>query len=154
LPVPPRLSLSGAAGPVQCKGNPVNLEQIAELLEATEIVPVTHGDARIESAWGTDLLSEVLAFALPGSFLLTALTNAQVVRTAELTELAGVCFVLGKCPAPDVVALARRSGVPMLMTELGMFEACGRLYAAGLRGSETTRHEERQPSPTPAGTGV
>ncbi len=34
----------------------------------------------IECAYGADLMSDVLAFARPGSLLLTGLTNIQIVR--------------------------------------------------------------------------
>ena len=93
-------------------------------------------DREVRSCHASDLLSDVLTFRGPGSLLLTGLTNAQVIRTAEMSDFAAICFVRGKKPQPDTVQLAEEKGVPLLATRLSMFEACGRLYAKGLRGSD------------------
>ena len=52
----------------------------------------------IECAYGADLMSDVLAFARPGSLLLTGLTNIQIVRTAQMLDLPSVVFIRGKKP--------------------------------------------------------
>ncbi len=85
-------------------------------------------------------MSDVLAFTRPHSLLLTGLTNPQVVRTAEMAELAAVCFVRGKVPEAETVSFAADEGIPLLRTRLPMFESCGRLHALGLAGcSEVVR---------------
>jgi len=50
----------------------------------------------IEYAYGADLMSDVLAFARPGSLLLTGLTNIQIIRTAQMLDIPAVVFVRGK----------------------------------------------------------
>ena len=50
----------------------------------------------IECAYGADLMSDVLAFARPGSLLLTGLTNIQIVRTAQMLDLPSVVFIRGR----------------------------------------------------------
>ena len=79
-------------------------------------------------------MSDVLAFTHPGTLLLTGLTNPQVVRTAEVAGIVAVVFVRGKVPPPETVALAEERGIPLLATHHSLYEACGRLYAAGLPG--------------------
>ena len=79
-------------------------------------------------------MSDVLAFVRPGSLLLTGLANPQVVRTAEMAELTAVCFVRGKQPDPETVDLAAEKGIPLLRTQLCMFESCARLHARGIVG--------------------
>jgi len=44
-------------------------------------------------------------------------------------------YVRGKRPADKVVDLARAKKIPVLLTTLGMFESCGILYNAGLKGA-------------------
>ena len=83
-----------------------------------------------------DLMSDVLAFAEPGSVLLTGLCNPQVVRTVEMADMAAIIFVRGKHPPPQTVALAKEKGLPLATTSLTMFEACGRLHQAGARGCD------------------
>jgi hypothetical protein len=82
-----------------------------------------------------DLMSDVLAFARPDSLLLTGLTHPQVVRTAEMAGILALVFVRGKNPPPETAALAAEVGIPLLGTRYKMYEACGRLYAAGLPGT-------------------
>jgi hypothetical protein len=89
-------------------------------------------DLEIRSCHASDLLSDVLTFRGPGSLLLTGLTNAQVIRTAEMSDFVAICFVRGKKPQPETVQLAKDKMIPLFVTALSMFESCGRLFAEGL----------------------
>ncbi|MCI9625761.1 MAG: hypothetical protein HFI90_03145 [Clostridia bacterium] len=88
----------------------------------------------INTACGSDLMSDVLAYVKDQSLLLTGLINSQVIRTAEMMDIIAICFVRGKSPAEDVISLAKQKGVIILATDLPMYPACGRLYQKGLRG--------------------
>ncbi len=85
-------------------------------------------------ACGADLMSDVLAFTHAGTLLLTGLTNPQVIRTAEVAGIRAIFFVRGKYPPPETIALAEEKGIPLLATRYTLYEACGRLYHAGLPG--------------------
>jgi hypothetical protein len=85
-------------------------------------------------ACGCDLMSDVLAFIKEEALLLTGLTNLQVVRTAEMANIKALVFVRGKKPDRETIALARAQNIPLLVTHLPMYEACGRLYRHGLPG--------------------
>lgn len=115
----------------------MKLREVKDILKADLVVG---GDKVLEEevyfACGSDLMSDVLAFVKPGALLLTGLTNLQSVRTAEIAELKAIVYVRGKKPDETAVKLAREKGIPLLSTKLRMFEACGRLYSAGLRGVE------------------
>jgi hypothetical protein len=91
---------------------------------------------RVAISYGAaaDLMSDVLAYARPGSVLLTGLVYPQVVRTAEMAGMVAIILVRGKHPAADTVRLAEEIGIPLFTTRYTMYEACGRLYAAGLGG--------------------
>jgi predicted transcriptional regulator len=91
-------------------------------------------DMEIECAAASDLMSDVLAFAESGSVLLTGLVNPQAVRTAEMADILAIVFVRGKQPPQETVDLAKEKGLPLAATAQPMFEVCGRLYKAGLRG--------------------
>lgn len=95
------------------------------------------------SCHASDLMSDVLTLSGMGSLLLTGLTNAQVIRVAEVSDFAAVCFVRGKEIQPELVQLAEERQIPLLVTSLSMFESCGRLYAKGLRGAGTTKESVR-----------
>jgi len=93
-------------------------------------------DLRKDFSYGAaaDLMSDVLAYARPDSVLLTGLIYPQVVRTAEMAGILAIVFVRGKHPPAETVGLAEETGIPLLTTRYTMYEACGRLYAAGLPG--------------------
>jgi predicted transcriptional regulator len=91
----------------------------------------------IKGGCGADLMSDVLAAIQPQAVLLTGLCNPQVVRTATMADVAAIVFVRGKRPTPDMIALADEQAIPLITTPYGMFEACGRLYQAGLPSFET-----------------
>jgi len=113
----------------------MKLSQIIPIVEGTLLCDA-HLDVEITCVCAADLMSDVLAFAEPGSLLLTGLCNPQVVRTAEMADIVGIIFVRGKQPSSETVALAKEKGIPLALTSLTMFEICGRLYQAGLRSCE------------------
>lgn len=112
----------------------MNLRDVCKFLEAEVIWGGDLLDRTASSVCGADLMSDVLAFTKDQTLLLTGLTNIQVVRTAEVSDLVGIIFVRGKRPNTELVQLAQSKGVPLLVTAHPMFEACGILYAQGLKG--------------------
>ncbi len=115
----------------------MKLAQIQKVLEAEVLCGMEWLDQEARSACGSDLMSDVLAFTRERAILLTGLTNIQVIRTAEMSDLAGIIFVRGKRPGPEVIVMAREMGIPLLLTQRQMYEACGILYKDGLVGSSS-----------------
>ncbi|NLE45779.1 MAG: hypothetical protein GX620_13740 [Chloroflexi bacterium] len=101
-------------------------------------------DIEIPCACAADLMSDVLAFAEPGSLLLTSLCNPQVVRTAQVADISAVIFVHGKMPSDPMLTLARELSIPLFSTPYPMFEVCGRLHAAGVRAGIVVPTEQRR----------
>jgi predicted transcriptional regulator len=112
----------------------MTLEDIRRILDAEVIVGGDRLDQKIKMACGSDLMSDVLSFVKSESLLLTGLTNPQVVRTAEMADLAAVCFVRGKKPDQETIIIAKSKNIPLLTTPMPMFESCGRLWKEGLPG--------------------
>jgi predicted transcriptional regulator len=112
----------------------MTLAEVKEILKAEVITGSNNLQMEIKMGCGSDLMSDVLAFTKAESLLLTGLTNTQVVRTAEIADIVAVCFVRGKKPDEETVRLAKSKGLPLLMTQLPMFESCGQLYKKGLIG--------------------
>ena len=112
----------------------MKLREVQKLLEAKVLAGEEFLDRQIETCCGSDMMSDVLAFTKRNTLLCTGLTNMQVVRTADMTELSGLVFVRGKVPDEEIVEAAAEDMLPVLETEHTLFEACGILYAAGIRG--------------------
>ena len=110
----------------------MKIRKIAELLRAEVLCGEEFLDGEVCSACGCDMMSDVLAFVKEQAVLITGLCNPQVVRTAEMMDMVCIVFVRSKSPTEDMITMARESGMVLLKTRKRMYEACGKLYAAGL----------------------
>ncbi len=113
----------------------MTLGEIRGILEALVITQRTDMNREIGRAYCADLMSDVLAFSVTRSLLITGLTNVQVVRTADVANIKAIVFVQGKRPDLDTIETADSKNIPLLVTSLSMFETCGRLYEYGLRSA-------------------
>lgn len=111
----------------------MTLQEVLDILEGKLVSKWADLSMAVDMACGADLMSDVLAFTHVGTLLLTGLVNPQVVRTAEMAEVRAIVFVRGKIPPPETIALAEQERIPLLATRSTMYEACGRLYKAGLK---------------------
>lgn len=112
----------------------MTLRDIKEILEADILCGEDRLEEEVEFAGGSDMMSDVLAFGKPGILLLTGLTNAQSVRTADIIEAKAIVYVRGKRPDKEGIELARQKGIPILSTHFMMYKTCGLLYKKGLMG--------------------
>ena len=115
------------------------LKDVLALLEGELLTPATSPDAAFKKVFASDLMSDVLTSAEPGSLLLTGLANSHVVCTCSVADLAGVVFVQGKRPAPDVVTEAGTKGIPLIATRMTMFETCARIAGRVQDGGHARR---------------
>ena len=112
--------------------------EIMTLLNASILAGEHLPEAEVQSACGSDMMSDVLAFPKERMVLLTGLTNTHVVRTCEMLDVLLIVFVRGKLPGADVLEMADDRGIVVLGTPYTLYEACGRLYENGLPGGVTT----------------
>ena len=112
----------------------MTLKDIVQILDAEVICRNDLLDTRVEGAFGSDMMSDVLAFVEDQSVLLTGLVNTQVIRTAEMMDTPCIIFVRGKRPDLKMIEMAEDRDMVILCSELSMFTACGKLYESGLRG--------------------
>lgn len=113
----------------------MNLREIVDLLGAEVLAGNNVVDSiEVEYCFAADLMSDVLGRTHAAGILMTGLTNPQAVRTADIADIKAVCIVRDKRPETDSVALAKQKDIPLFVTKLTMFEACGILYMKGIRG--------------------
>lgn len=113
----------------------MRLNEIKMLLDAELLTFVDKPDLDIKYGFGCDLMSDVLAFVNGETLLLTGLTNVQTIRTAYMKDLSCIIFVRGKRPDESVIELAAEKGICLMCTKYILFNACGILYNAGLKGA-------------------
>ena len=107
---------------------------IKELLDAEVVCGEEHLNKHVDSACGSDMMSDVLAYVKDQAVLLTGLVNQQVIRTAEMMDMVCIVFVRSKKPTPEMIELAEESGIVLMTTDKRLYEACGKLYVNGLVG--------------------
>ena len=112
----------------------MTLQDVRDILDAEVFVGHDQLGKEIRTAFGADLMSDVLAFAKTGSLLLTGLTNPQIVRTSNILDIAAIVIVRGKKPLPETTKLAEELKIPILSTRYILFETAGRLYQKGMVG--------------------
>jgi predicted transcriptional regulator len=110
----------------------MNVEELIKIIDGKLINPDADLASEIKGGCGADLMSDVLASIQPEAVLLTGLTNPQVIRTAQMADVAAIVLVRGKLPPQETIALANQERIPLITSPFGMFELCGRLYRAGL----------------------
>ncbi len=110
----------------------MNIRDLIRILDGTLISSPGNLNREIKGGFGADLMSDVLASIQPEAVLVTGLCNPQVVRTAQMSDVAAIVLVRGKQPPAETVRLANEECVPLISTPYGMFEACGRLHESGL----------------------
>lgn len=112
----------------------MKIYEIRDILNAEVLCGEKLLDNEVSCAFGSDLMSDVLAYVKGKTLLLTGLTNSQVIRTAEMADLNAIVFVRGKKPEEEVVQLAKENDIVLLQTKDTMYTASGKLYSNGLKG--------------------
>lgn len=113
----------------------VSLQTIQETLHAELITKELSANQLFKVVCASDLMSDVLAYSIPGSLLLTSLASPQAVRTADVADILAICFVFGKQPSEETISLAAETNIPLLVSKYSLFCASGKLYSIGLAGS-------------------
>ena len=113
----------------------MKISKLQELLGAKVITGEENLDKDVYSAFGCDLMSDVLACVTDQAVLLTGLVNPQVIRTALMMDMVCIIFVRSKVPNDEMIALAKDNGIVMMNTDKTLYNTCGILYSNGLVGT-------------------
>ena len=112
----------------------MTIQDMVDVLHAKVLCGADRLDTKVHTACCSDLMSDVLAFVNEKTVLITGLTNAHVLRTADMLDLKCLVFARGKIPGNDILEQAEEQGLVVIVTPATAFSACGLLYEAGLRG--------------------
>ena len=117
----------------------MTLKEVQSILDARLLTGEELLDRTVNTACGSDLMSDVLAYVKDQALLLTGLVNQQVIRTAEMMDMVCVIFVRDKEPGQEILDLAAEKGIAVMTSPHRMFTSCGLLYQAGLNGGLAIR---------------
>ena len=114
----------------------MKISEISTLLDAKVLCCEESISHEVNSACGSDMMSDVLAYVKNQAVLLTGLVNPQVIRTAMMMDMRCIVFVRDKKPSDEMIELAKEADIVLLSTPRRMFDACGILYTGGLKTNE------------------
>ena len=120
----------------------MTIKDVRDILDGEVLVGEENLGNPVDTACGSDLMSDVLAFVKDKTILITGLTNVHVIRTAEMLDIHCIVFARGKVPGEDVLNEARELGIVVLTTRHTTFTTCGLLYEAGIRGNSDCAQPE------------
>ncbi len=112
----------------------MTLHEIKEILQCEVLACEDALDTDVTQVVASDGMSEILAFSRSKELMITGLTNIQSIRTADIAGVSAVVYCRGKRPDRKVIEFARQKRIPVLATEMVMFDICGVLFNKGLKG--------------------
>lgn len=93
-------------------------------------------DRPILGGYCGDLLSDVMGNAPVGCVWLTIQEHQNIVAVAVLREMAAIVLTGGGSPDVETRQKAEEEGIPVLQWQGSTFDLAGRLYEAGIIGSD------------------
>lgn len=110
----------------------MTIREISKLLNATVCIGEERLDEKVETAFASDLMSDVLTLK-DTPMLITGLCNVQTIRTCDMATLDIIVVVRNKKVTDDMLELAEDNDMVILSCPFSMFKACGLLYDAGIK---------------------
>ncbi|MBQ8074090.1 MAG: hypothetical protein IJ231_10055 [Clostridia bacterium] len=114
----------------------MTIADVKRILEADVLIGGERMEEPVDTACGSDLMSDVLAFVKDKTVLITGLINPHVVRTSEMLDITCIVFSRGKLPSEEILEEAEECGITVLSTKMTTYTACGELYVHGLPGTK------------------
>jgi len=113
--------------------NKMKLREISELLNAKVLCGHDRLDEEHETAFASDLMSDVLTLGDYNPVILTGLCNMQTIRTCEMGNLDIIVLVRRKKATEEMIEEAEDEGMVVMECDFSMFKACGLLFNAGMQ---------------------
>lgn len=108
---------------------------VAELTEKLGLRALNGmNDKEIGGVFISDMVSDVMAGAKPGSLWVTTQTHKNVVAAANLVDIAGVVVTRGKPVSDETLEMASRAELTVLSTELDTYDLVVKLHELGVEG--------------------
>ena len=114
----------------------MTIREVMEIVDGKVLVGGDRRDERVDTACGSDLMSDVLAFVQEKAVLITGLINPHVLRTSEMLDITCIVFSRGKLPSEEMMEMAEEIGITLISSPLTTYTACGELYVHGLPGTK------------------
>ena len=110
----------------------MKISKMQELLDAKVLCGEEYSGRHVYSAFGCDLMSDVLLHDADDILLLTSLASDQAIRTAHIVGAMGVVVHNAKPLSETMLKVANDLAIPLVSSPLAKYDACVRLHDAFL----------------------
>lgn len=111
----------------------MTIKEISDIINGKILCCPEKMESRVEHAFASDLMSDVLTVEKENVLLITGLANLQAIRTAEMSDISFIIFARNKKINGDIIALAEETGIMLLESPFSVFRISGELYKAGVK---------------------
>jgi len=111
----------------------MTIRDITGLIDGKVICCEDRLSSSVEYAFASDLMSDVLTVEKENILLITGLTNLQVIRTSEMSDISCVIFARDKKVGDEMIRLAEENNIILVESPYTVFHVSGELYKAGLK---------------------
>lgn len=111
----------------------MQIGDIAGLLKAKVLTPALDLSREVESAFSSDLMSDVLTGDYEKTVLLTGLANLQSIRTAEMSDIHEVIIARNKMVTREMIELANENEIVLIASNYSLYRISGILFEAGIK---------------------
>lgn len=116
------------------QSNPIKVIDIIEAFNLNVVCGKQSLDNVITGGYASDLLSDVIANIVEGDIWLTLQGHPNIVAVAILKDISGIVLINGHQPDQETIVKAETEGLPILTSDLPVFELVGKLYKYGIPG--------------------
>jgi len=111
----------------------MRIEEIVHLINGEVISGKAFLNKTIENGFASDLMSDVLTLDSDDIILITGLSNMQVIRTAEMSDIACIIVARNKNVSEQMVKLADDCNIVIIKSSCTVFKVVGELYKNGIK---------------------
>lgn len=106
----------------------MKLEELAKAIDAEIVTPGRGATVEADQVYAGDRISDLLNAAGESVLLVSNLASGHLIRVAELMDVPGICLVGRQRPDAAMTETATKHGTLLMVSPVGLFETCGRIY--------------------------
>lgn len=110
----------------------MKISELIDVIQGELICGADRLNHEVNTAFASDLMSDVLTVKIDNVLLLTGLANIQALRTAEMSDITCIIFVRNKKITDDMLDLAKENGLILISSPYSLFKTSGLLFSSGI----------------------
>lgn len=110
----------------------MKINEVIDIISGTIVCGKNHLNMDVKYGFASDMMSDVLTLLEDDILLITGLSNAQAIRTAEMSDIKNIVIARNKQVTEDMIELANDADIAIIKSPLSLFKISGILYTAKL----------------------